>query len=142
LSALFLVVSFLWVRRRISAASVGCYFMSVHLALASLATCWTITGQREEYPIALMNAAYMTIRPLDGDPVTWFPGWPSFDWQYKPLECYWICLLINFVWARRWLIRHFERLVERTHESSLPASPIHKRIVRSHPEIAGVTAKE
>jgi hypothetical protein len=117
--------------------------MSVHLVLASLATCWTITGQGEEYPIAMMNAAYMTIRPLDGDPATWFPGLASRpDWYYKPLACYWICLICNFIWARRWLIQHFDRLVERTYAPSLPSSPVRKEVVRSQAEIAVVPAKD
>jgi hypothetical protein len=143
LSALFLVVTWSWVRRRTSAASVGCYFMAVHLALASLATCWTVTGRGEEYPIATMNPAFMTIRPLDGDPATWFPGLASsFEWKYKPLACYWICLICNFVWARRWLIRHFERLVERTHRPSLPVSPVRKKVAVSQPVIVGAPGKE
>ena len=30
------------------------------------------------------------------------------------LACYWSALVVNFVWARSWTIRNFERLVERT----------------------------
>jgi ABC-type transport system involved in multi-copper enzyme maturation permease subunit len=130
LSALFLIVTWLWVRRSCSAAAVGCYFMAVHLALASLIMCWTWTGRRDEYPIAAMNPAYMTIRPLDGDPYHPFPWFPGLQW-FQPLGCYWFCLLVNFVWARRWLIRHFERLVERTDRPTPAAFPIHPRIVKS-----------
>src|SRR5262249_29286582 len=74
LSALFLIGTWLWIRRRTSAAVVGSYFMAVHLALASLATCWTIGGNREEYPVAVMNPLFMTIQPLDGNPTDWFHG--------------------------------------------------------------------
>jgi ABC-type transport system involved in multi-copper enzyme maturation permease subunit len=136
LSAVFLIGTVLRVRRGTSAAMVGCYFMAVHLALASLATCWSMDGNREEYPIAIMNPAFMTVRPLDGDPTTWFPGLGSrFGWS-TPLVCYWICLIVNFVWARRWLIRHFEQLVERTGKAALAASRIPRRAARLHPKMA------
>jgi ABC-type transport system involved in multi-copper enzyme maturation permease subunit len=115
LSALFLSVTWCWVRRSCSAAAVGCYFLAVHLVLASLAMCWTWTSRVSPggYPISVMNPAYMTIQPLDGDSYNPFPWFPGLKW-YQPLGCYWLCLLLNFLWARRWLIRHFERLVERT----------------------------
>jgi ABC-type transport system involved in multi-copper enzyme maturation permease subunit len=112
LSALFLIVAWSWIRRSCSAAAVGCYFMAVHLALASLATCWTWTGRWDEYPIPVMNPVYMTMRPLASDLYHPFPWFPGLQW-YQPLGCYWLCLLVNFLWARRWLIRNFERLVER-----------------------------
>jgi ABC-type transport system involved in multi-copper enzyme maturation permease subunit len=131
LSALLFVTTWFWVRRRTSTAAVAARFMAVHLALASLATCWTWTG-REEYPIALINPAYMAIRPLVGDPYGpfgWFPG--PFAW-FQPLACYWACLVINILWARHWLIRHFERLVERTDRSSLPALDIHQGVRKPH----------
>jgi ABC-type transport system involved in multi-copper enzyme maturation permease subunit len=124
LSAVFLIITWLWVRRRTSAAVVGCYFMAVHLGFACLATCWSVSIDPRGDPIAFINPAYMTIQPLDGPPATWFHG-PGFALQwYKPLGCYWVCLMVNFIWARRWLIRNFERLVERTDKPArLPPEP-------------------
>src|SRR5207245_6613818 len=110
LSAVFLIATWLRVRKRISAASVGCYFMAVHLAMACLASCWTVS-RHEEYPIAVIHPAYMTIRPLEGEPHSWFRDL-GVGALFPPL-CYWICLAVNIIWARRWLIRHFEQLVER-----------------------------
>jgi ABC-type transport system involved in multi-copper enzyme maturation permease subunit len=110
LSAIFLVATLFSLRRRTSAAVVGAYFMAVHLALACVATFWALDSFGEEYPILIMNPAALTIVPLDGEPSTrWFP---RLAWQH-PLACYWACLVVNFIWARRWLIRNFERLVER-----------------------------
>jgi hypothetical protein len=123
-SAFLFVATWFWVRRRTSTAVVAARFIAVHLALASLATLLEVDGLdatgREEYPIALINPAYMAIRPLVGEPYgpsAWFPG--PFTW-FQPLACYWVCLAINIFWARRWLIRHFERLVERTDRSTHP----------------------
>ena len=124
LSAVFLILTWWWVRRRTTAAVVGSYFMAVHLALACLATCWAVAIGREEYPILIMNPAVMTIQPLDGEPWNWFQWLVSrTTWQY-PLVCYWICLIVNFVWARRWLIQKFDRLVERPHRPTcVPPEP-------------------
>jgi ABC-type transport system involved in multi-copper enzyme maturation permease subunit len=143
LTALALVVTWFWTRRRTSAAAVGCYFMAVHLAIASLASCWAWSGyrHRDEYPFMVINPAYMTIRPLEGDPFNWFRDLPGHTW-IEPLVCYWACLLVTFVWARWWLIRHFERLIDRPSKSK-PASP-HRRksIVRPPPETVGAMAQE
>jgi hypothetical protein len=139
-TAAFLILTWLWVRRKTSAAAVGSYFMAAHLALVCLATCWAVESGREEYPIVLMNPAFLTIQPLDGEPQNWFRGLVSRSLWQHPLVCYWGCLIVNFVWARRWLIRHFERLVQRTHRpmqtSSEPdalawASPARRARVKS-----------
>src|SRR5262249_37549162 len=100
LSALFLIVTWLRVRRRTSAAVVGCYFMAVHLVLACLATCWTLTADPRAYPIEVINPAAMTIVPLDGEPVTWFDhGLSSGSLRFSAHLCYWFCLIVNFIWA-------------------------------------------
>jgi ABC-type transport system involved in multi-copper enzyme maturation permease subunit len=137
LSALFFSATWLWLRRGTSAASVGCYFMAVHLAMACLVSCWTVS-HHEEYPIALIHPAYMSVRTLDGEPHSWFP---DLGWVFPP-ACYGICLTVNIIWARRWLIRNFARLVERTDRPTPPVSMIRKGIVRSQPEMVGVWAKE
>lgn len=114
--------------------------------LACVATCWTVTAHGDEYPIAILNPAFMTIRPLEGNPDGWFVTWHGglafrFAW-YQPLGCYWVCLLINFVWARHWLIRHFDRLVERTQTPSVRAPTSRTERVRVPPEMAQVPAHE
>jgi ABC-type transport system involved in multi-copper enzyme maturation permease subunit len=114
-TALFFSLTWSWVRRRTSPALVGSYFMAVHLVLACLATCWEAGAQSRDYPIITMNPAFMAIAPLDGELRRLFPDPISgVPWLFG-LGCYWICLIANFLWARRWLIRNFERLVERTH---------------------------
>jgi hypothetical protein len=137
LSVLSLVGTWLWLRRRTSAASVGCYLMAVHLALACLASCWTV-GHQQEYPICVIHPGYMSLRTLDGQPHDWFRG---LGWALPPL-CYWICLTVNIIWARWWLIRNFERLVERTDRPNLPRSRTRRGVERSHPEMVGVASKE
>jgi hypothetical protein len=129
LSAVCLIITWFWVRRRTTAAVVGCYFMAAHLALACLATCWTITANPRAYPIAVINAAHMAIAPLNGAPATWLPELSSRSMWWHPHVAYWLCLIVNFIWARRWLIRHFEQLVERTDKPARAVSnaPLHKR---------------
>jgi hypothetical protein len=110
LCVLFLAGASYWVRRQLSAASVTCYLTAAHLALGALFTCWTFNG-RDEYPLAAMNAGFATITLLDNRPRRWFDG--DVPW-FVVLPCYWAALMINLVWLRGWLIRHFDQLVERT----------------------------
>jgi hypothetical protein len=123
LSALFLVGTWLWVRRSISAAAVGCYFMAVHLLLTSLALCWTWSVDPKEYPVTLIHTGHLTIALLDGRTSSWFR---SVSWSAVYI-CYWAALAVNLIWARWWLIRNFDRLVER------PALAVARRKTASLP---------
>jgi hypothetical protein len=105
-----LLISRLWVRRQLTPASVGCFFLAVHLTIGCLMTCWTFGNRRDEWPAAAMHPAFLTIIALDN----------SFEREFRDMDwvsvyaSYWLALAVNLVWARWWLIRNFERLVERT----------------------------
>jgi hypothetical protein len=113
-----------WVRRRATVAAVGCYFIAVHLALTALAACWT-AGRHTEFPILAMHPGFLTMAVLEtrsifqpgggGVSVSRMVRWLDDEntARMAMLLCYWTALTVNFLWARRWLIRHFDRLVER-----------------------------
>lgn len=98
-----------WVRRNASCGAVFCYLLALHLVIAGLATAWTTDFRRDQYPGAAMNAAFLTAVMLDDNFSREFRPWPAL----VILGCYWTALVLNFVWARRWLIRHFDRLAGR-----------------------------
>jgi ABC-type transport system involved in multi-copper enzyme maturation permease subunit len=122
LSSLMLVVSWLALRRRTVIVTVALYLLAVHLVVASAATCWTWNyayqlphGKKrpaEEYPILAMHPGAITIATLDGRAYNrWF--WRGPEW-YRLLPAYWLGLVVNIIWVRRWLIRNFDRLAGRT----------------------------
>lgn len=112
LCPVFLAISWCCARRWFSIASLASYFTAVHLALAALVSFWTYDGRQEEYPIVAMHPAVLVVALLDDRIENWFhrTGWP---W-YALLPGYWLALVVNVIWLRRWLIRHFDRLAERT----------------------------
>jgi hypothetical protein len=95
---------------------VCCYLLGVHLVLASLATVWTCDFHRDEYPGAAMHAGFLTVIMMDDNFQRELRDRPWF----AVLACYWAALAVNFLWARQWLIRHFDRLVGR--DTSPPAA--------------------
>jgi hypothetical protein len=120
LCPVFLVAGWLWTRRHLNVASVASFLTALHLVLAGLAVCWTFDGRRDEFPLAAMHPGFLVIAVLDDRPEHWFRG-GGRDW-YMILPCYWAALGLNLVLARRWLIRHFDRLVERIDESGAAES--------------------
>ncbi len=108
----FLIGTGWWSRRSTSAAAIGCRFIAVHLALACAASFWTWNGgSREEYPIAMMHPAFLTIVLLDdnfGSEIRHLDAWPL------AVLLYWTAMVVNLIWARQWMIRQFDRLVGRT----------------------------
>jgi ABC-type transport system involved in multi-copper enzyme maturation permease subunit len=138
-TAIALLVSWYWVRRRTSVASVACYFMAAHLTLVSLASFWTSGeiwppwgGIGEEYPIAAMHPGHLTIATLEREQNDWFRhGNRTFPWQ-AIYGCYCTALVVNIVWARWWLIRNFEQLVDRVR----PAIRQERRAVHLAGELA------
>ena len=168
LSGVCLIISWIWVRRRASPAAVGTYFIAMHLVLTAIAVCWTWTGQQHrEYPIAAAHPGYLALAPLAQGQADWYHGIndsqvfvpaPAGGVVYRPgvpgavsrrvdkekilLACYSGALLVNFVWARWWAIRNFERLVERTDkpaESSLIARFVRRRLIHIKPSAGGST---
>lgn len=122
MTIIFFVITASWVRHSTSAAAIGCRFMAVHLAFCCLATFWTWDGGgHEEYPIAMMHSGFLTIVLLDeslGREFREFDAWPL------ALVLYWTALSANLIWARHWMIRHFDRLVGRTLSRPDGAAPV------------------
>jgi hypothetical protein len=67
-----------------------------------------------------MQPGFLVVALLDDHPEHWFRSrgtplaWPLI------LPAYWLAVVANIVWARRWLIRHFDKLAERS--ATPPAS--------------------
>jgi hypothetical protein len=108
---LLLAFTYAWVRIHRNVAAVGSFFLVVHLSLAALAVCWTWPDNRggPPFPIAAMHPGYIMLMLLERDPRNWFNGEVSL-WA---IPCYWAALVVNILWARWWLIRHFDELAER-----------------------------
>jgi hypothetical protein len=113
LSTLLFFLAWLALRQRVTVATVAFYLAALHLVLASAATAWTWGWDRSthEYPIVAMIPMVVTLTPLDGrsDRDWFFPGPPA----YLLLPAYWLGLIANIYFVRRWLITHFDRLTER-----------------------------
>jgi len=125
LSGVALVASCFCLRWRRSPATIGFYFIAVHLCLVSLATCWpwldvlyrrpsNLPVLRGEYAILATNPAYLAMSVLEGSSFSYF----NLDGLYA---CYWSALVINILWARLWLVRNFEQLVGRPRRGQLTA---------------------
>ncbi|MCI0680806.1 MAG: ABC transporter permease [Gemmataceae bacterium] len=112
LCPILVVASGFWARRRFSLGALATYFTSVHLALAVLATFWTYDGRRDEFPAVAMHPGVLVVIYLDDriDPQFQRMGLPWF----ALLPGYWLALVVSVIWLRLWLIRHFDRLAERT----------------------------
>ena len=109
-SALSLAATRFWTRRSVSTAAVGCHFIAVHLAITAVAGCWTYDPQHEEFPMFAMHPGFLALVTLDPHMAREFRG--HAPW-FLVVPCYWAALVANLIWARRWMIRHFDRLVAR-----------------------------
>lgn len=95
-----------WVGRSRSALAVGCHLTAGHLALIAISTSWT-TFLHAGIPLAAIQ------------PHTWLMLFPQNHYQdlwatAAPVALsYAAGLLASFLWARWWLIRHFDSLVGR-----------------------------
>jgi ABC-type transport system involved in multi-copper enzyme maturation permease subunit len=133
MAAVLFAVSWVWVRRRPSAASVGCFLIAAHLGICALFTSWLWPGfypfsywndgryglgsygyeGPTELPLAATNAAFLTIASLEDRPLDQvFYRWGAAGRTYA-LPAYWLALIVNLVWARWWVIRNFDRLAGR-----------------------------
>jgi hypothetical protein len=124
LSAALFLGSWFALRRRLTTGAVGLYLLALHLVLVSAMTCWTWnwTPYNYDFPIMAMNAfalvrgslvrndwpSCFVRRPWLRDAPEWFLLFPA----------YWLAVIINIVFVRRWLIEHFDRLAGRTITSS------------------------
>jgi hypothetical protein len=107
-----LLLGGLGVYTRTNPALVGLFFLGSYLAIMSLATCWTWSPhtRNEEFPVACVMPLYMSLRPLEGPPNSWFVGLFPILAVYG---FYWAGLVINILFVRWWLITNFDRLVGR-----------------------------
>jgi ABC-2 type transport system permease protein len=104
-----LFVTSFWVRKRVTAASVGVYFLFVHLGMVTGATYWN--GDFQYYREGLAVAASMPSAMA----VTVFSHRSSSQLEQNP-AVYLRHILGTFafcLWARWWLSAHFEALVGR-----------------------------
>jgi hypothetical protein len=124
------IVSACWARWRTTPATIGCHFLAMHLVFVALATYWA-WPESSTYAYASrvqsMNPARLVFDPVHHTPRYWIenglsPGFMSLSYS--------LALFFNIVWARSWIIRHFDRLVGRVEmrnendSSSLAAIPI------------------
>jgi ABC-type transport system involved in multi-copper enzyme maturation permease subunit len=116
-SGLFLAATRYWTRRSVSTVAVGCHFIAVHLAINAVASCWTYDAQHEEFPMAAMHPGFLAIVTLDQHASREFHRYAPW---FVVVPCYWAALVANLVWARRWMIRHFDRLVGRVQQTQSP----------------------
>ena len=112
LGLISLAISQFWIDRRTTPASVACHLCAVHVVMVSLATCWSWGFlQDRELSIVLVHPGFWTVTLLEGRLDRIFQR--TVPWQ-TILGCYLGALTLNLVYVRWWLIRHFDRLVERT----------------------------
>jgi hypothetical protein len=112
LTAVLIPASAAWTRHQVTAASVAARFLAIHLLFCSIATFWTWdwNSHREEFPLALMHSAFLTIVNLDKRFITNEITRNEAEVAFA-IPLYWCAMLANFVWARRWMIQNFDRLV-------------------------------
>jgi len=115
-AALFFIGARHWSRRRLTLASTAAYLIAVHLAFTAVATCWTYTGHRDEYPVLAMHPGVLVIATLDDHPERWFRG----DGWFVMVLAYWLALVLNITWLQNWLVVHFDELAERTSAGASP----------------------
>jgi ABC-type transport system involved in multi-copper enzyme maturation permease subunit len=121
MTGLGFAVCWIWIRRSVTAGSVGAFLICIHLALVELATFWTwsgVHGRHPEYPIAAMHPGHLAIAVLENRGREWF-SYADLRW-YRLLPAYWTALVVNFVVMRWWAVRHFERLADRVRIDLIP----------------------
>jgi len=114
LTILTLPAAGLWFRRSGTAASVGAFWITRHMALAALFTFWTFwaSSHGDAEPIAAVNPGFMIIAPLEVFSRSY--GSQYMQWVPPALLMYWLALVINFALLGLWTVKHFNRLTGRT----------------------------
>ena len=113
-----LFISSYWVRRQVTSASVGCYFLFVYESLVTTATCWagwqeTVAAINMNEEAAIKVAATVpsflafTILTENRTPVDFVR---HGEW-IRP--CHLLATLVFCLWARWWLTAHFDALAGR-----------------------------
>jgi ABC-type transport system involved in multi-copper enzyme maturation permease subunit len=114
-----LFISSYWVRRQLTSASVGCYFLFVYESFVTTATCWI--GWQE--PVTAINVHEEALLRI-AESVPSFLAFTLFAGYRTPLDfvphaewirpCHLLATLLFCLWARWWLTAHFDALAGRT----------------------------
>jgi ABC-type transport system involved in multi-copper enzyme maturation permease subunit len=110
-----LFVTAAWVRRQTTSASVGCYLLSVFQCLvtgAVMLLAWRDTPRGQEL-IAASMPSFQSFFALD--PRTPVDRLPHAHW-IRP--CFLTGIIVFCIWARWWLIAHFDTLAGRASSST------------------------
>jgi ABC-type transport system involved in multi-copper enzyme maturation permease subunit len=102
-----------WARRRRSSLAIGCLFLAVHIALVAPTYLLVWSGWPETYqesPMRTVTPVLLILDPIRQPAASWPTGLPNPMTVYF---CYWLSLAANILWARRWLINNFDRLLDR-----------------------------
>jgi ABC-type transport system involved in multi-copper enzyme maturation permease subunit len=104
------------VRWRVTPAVVVCHLLATHFLLGTLFTCWAWQGGRGSADaLATFHPAYWLMSLLTRRPGQALPD--HVDW-FTVFAYYLAALAVNFLWARWWAIRNFDRLVGRLDRTS------------------------
>jgi hypothetical protein len=138
------VVTWIWSWQKMNAGSVGCYMTALHLVLIGLAECWTWEGpggRRGEYPMAAMHPVYMIVGPLFRHDRSYQDPWTQHGTVME--LCYWAGLAINLILVRFWLIRQFDRMVERVGTRPTSRRPVFARqqVVDHRPQLSELSSE-
>jgi hypothetical protein len=117
--AIWFVVTAVWCWRRKNAASVGCFLTAVHLVLIALAEFWTYNSPDGQFPMSAMHPMFLIIASLVREERGGF-GETWRQHSHAIVLCYWAALFVNIIVIRFWLIRRFDRLVERAESRDSP----------------------
>ncbi len=99
------------VRRWATPAVVVCHLLATHFLLGTVFTCWAWQdGRGIAETVATFHPAYWLISLLERRPDQALPSYVNW---VAVFACYLAALAVNFLWARWWAIRNFDRLVGR-----------------------------
>lgn len=122
LGVVLLVVTWFLNRRGAHPISVSCHLLAFHLVLVTLATCLSWRFHRDAEDLAKIHPGFWVITLLEGHPDRVFRN----NWNWLPIFlAYLTALGINLVFARYWLIYHFDRLAGRTDSRGARRSTTH-----------------
>jgi hypothetical protein len=112
LSGLTWLISWMAFRRRANLGTVICYLLSLYWLLVALAStaAWTLLAPSSHNRLLDMVPVYLIATPLVEAAWKTFTDLPQWRIVYA---CYWIALVVNFLWARHWTIQHFDKLAGR-----------------------------
>jgi ABC-type transport system involved in multi-copper enzyme maturation permease subunit len=117
LAPFLLLATTVCTRHSISSAAIGAHFIAVHLALVLAATAFSFDATSLSLPLGLCNPASMVIgaaveRTSIGSLLSNRRYPHSFDATWY-VAAYWLAMIVNILWARRWMVKRFDQLTGR-----------------------------